>query len=35
VDESAFQAFEALIKAPVKDNPVLRRLLKTKAPWEK
>lgn len=35
VDESAFQAFEALIEAPVKDNPALRRLLKTKAPWEK
>jgi uncharacterized protein (DUF1778 family) len=35
VDESAFRAFEALIEAPVKDNPALRRLLKQKAPWEK
>jgi uncharacterized protein (DUF1778 family) len=35
VDDSAFQAFEALIEAPVKDNLALRRLLKTKAPWEK
>ena len=35
MDESTFQAFEALIEAPVKDNPALRRLLKHKAPWEK
>ena len=35
VDDTAYQAFEALIEAPVKPNPALRRLLKDKAPWEK
>jgi len=35
VDESTLRAFEASIEAPVKDNPALRRLLKTRAPWEK
>ena len=35
VDDKARQAFEALIDAPVKDNPALRKLLHDKAPWEK
>ena len=35
VDDNAYQAFEALIDAPVKDNPALRKLLNDKAPWEK
>ena len=35
VDDKARQAFEALIDAPVKDNPTLRKLLHDKAPWEK
>ena len=35
VDDKAWQTFEALINAPVKDNPALRKLLHDKAPWEK
>jgi uncharacterized protein (DUF1778 family) len=35
VDDNAWQAFKALIDAPVKDNPALRKLLNDKAPWEK
>jgi uncharacterized protein (DUF1778 family) len=35
VDDKAWQAFETLIDAPVKDNPALRKLLHNKAPWEK
>ena len=35
VDDKARRAFEALIDAPVKDNPALRKLLHDKAPWEK
>ena len=35
VDDKAWQAFETLIDAPVKDNPALRKLLHDKAPWEK
>ena len=35
VDDKARQAFEALIDAPVKDNPALRKLLHDKAPWER
>lgn len=35
VDDKAFQAFKALIDAPVKDRPELRRLLNEKALWEK
>jgi len=35
VDDNAWQAFKALIDAPVKDNPALRKLLNNKAPWEK
>jgi len=35
LDDDAWQEFEALINAPVKDNPALRKLLNDKAPWEK
>ncbi len=35
VDDEAYQAFEALLNEPVHDNPALRELLKTTAPWEK
>lgn len=35
VDDNAWQAFETLIDAPVKDNLALRKLLNDKAPWEK
>jgi uncharacterized protein (DUF1778 family) len=35
VDDKAWQAFESLIEAPIKDNPALRSLLNDKAPWEK
>ncbi len=34
LDDEAFAAFEAALDAPVKDNPALRSLLATKAPWE-
>jgi uncharacterized protein (DUF1778 family) len=32
--DEAYAAFEAALAAPVKDNPALRRLLTTPAPWE-
>jgi len=35
VDDNAYKAFQALIEAPVKENPALRKLLHDKAPWEK
>ncbi len=35
VDDTTYQAFEALMDAPVKDNSILRKLLNDKAPWEK
>ncbi len=34
VDDEGYQAFETLLKAPVNDNPALRRLLSSKAPWD-
>ena len=34
LDAKAFHAFENALNAPVKDNPELRRLLATPAPWE-
>ncbi|NML17680.1 DUF1778 domain-containing protein [Azohydromonas sp. G-1-1-14] len=34
LDEAQFQAFEALMSAPLKDNEAVRRLLSTRAPWE-
>ncbi len=35
VDDKTYKALAALIDAPVKDNPALRKLLHDKAPWEK
>lgn len=34
VDEKTYQTIDALLDAPVKDNPALRKLLNNKAPWE-
>ena len=34
LSEDAFRKFTAMLDKPPKDNPRLRRLLKTKAPWE-
>ena len=34
LDEEAFSQFQAMLDAPVKDNPALRRVLNSKAPWE-
>ena len=31
----AFREFTAMLDRPTKDNPKLRRLLETKAPWER
>jgi uncharacterized protein (DUF1778 family) len=33
--EDDFNRFTAMIDRPPKDNPTLRRLLETKAPWER
>ena len=35
VEGEVYKAFEALINAPVNENPALRRLLNSKSPWEK
>ncbi len=35
LDDEACRVFEAMLNAPVQDNPALYELLKTKAPWEK
>ncbi|MCQ8180987.1 DUF1778 domain-containing protein [Methylomonas sp. LW13] len=35
VDEGAFAQFQALLDQPLPPTDKLRRLLKTKAPWEK
>jgi uncharacterized protein (DUF1778 family) len=35
VSQAAFKEFTAMLDKPPKDNPRLRRLLQTKAPWEK
>jgi len=35
LDDKRYKSFAALIDAPVKDNPSLRKLLHGKAPWEK
>ena len=35
VESKVYEAFEALLNAPVNDNPALRRLLNSKSPWEK
>lgn len=34
MDAEAFKNFQAMLDAPPSDNPKLRRLLATKAPWE-
>ena len=34
LDEAQFQAFEAVMASPLKDNEAVRRLLSTRAPWE-
>ena len=34
LDAGAFEAFEALLNAPIKDNPALRKLMATRTPWE-
>jgi len=35
VDDEAYKKFETLLNAPVNENPALRALLSSKAPWEK
>lgn len=35
LDAEAFDAFEAALEAPVANNPGLKKLLTTKAPWDK
>jgi uncharacterized protein (DUF1778 family) len=34
LSEQAFQRFTRILDGPLKDNPRLRRLLRTKAPWD-
>jgi uncharacterized protein (DUF1778 family) len=34
VPEAAFKQFTAMLDRPPKDNPRLRRLLHTRAPWK-
>ena len=34
LSEEAFQRFTAMLDKPPRDNPKLRRLLETTAPWE-
>ncbi len=35
LSEEAFRRFTSILDSPPKDNPRLRRLLHTKAPWER
>ena len=35
LSEDAFRRFTSMLDSPPKDNPRLRRLLQTKAPWER
>ena len=35
ISDAAFKEFTAMLDRPPKDNPRLRRLLRTKAPWER
>jgi uncharacterized protein (DUF1778 family) len=35
LSEEAFRKFTTILDRPPKDNPKLRRLLATKAPWER
>lgn len=34
LDEERFAAFEEALDTPIKENPALRRLLTTPAPWD-
>lgn len=34
LDKRSLARFKAILDAPVKDNPALRRVLNSKAPWE-
>ncbi|MCP5114858.1 MAG: DUF1778 domain-containing protein [bacterium] len=35
LSEEAFERFTAMLDEPPEDNPKLRRLLETRAPWER
>jgi uncharacterized protein (DUF1778 family) len=35
LSEDAFKRFTSMLDSPPKDNPRLRRLLQTKAPWDR
>jgi uncharacterized protein (DUF1778 family) len=35
LSEDEFRKFAAMLDSPPKDNPKLRRLLQTKAPWDR
>jgi len=35
LSEDAFKRFASILDSPPKDNPRLRRLLRTKAPWDR
>ena len=35
VDDATYDAFEAALDAPVKDNPKLAALLRKRAPWDR
>jgi len=35
LSEEAFRRFQRILDSPPKDNPKLRRLLRTKAPWDR
>lgn len=35
LSEEAFKQFARILDSPLKDNPRLRRLLRTKAPWDR
>jgi uncharacterized protein (DUF1778 family) len=35
LSEEAFRRFASILNSPLRDNPRLRRLLQTKAPWDR
>jgi uncharacterized protein (DUF1778 family) len=35
LSEEAFNRFTSILDSPLRDNPRLRRLLQTKAPWDR
>lgn len=35
LDDAAFEKFEQALNAPVTENPAIRKLVATKAPWER